>query len=120
MDEETHTYFFSPPVDYTDSAIYISVETYPFDFIPVECTTGQHENFYYSANHPVQSIKIGNQDNASMYNDVYEDKMPKTITYQNFKAGDILHIEVKYDWFDSPHKDYTVKVHSKMNLPITD
>jgi hypothetical protein len=45
--------------------------------------------------------------------------MPNVITLYGFVADEKIRLEIKYDWFNSPHKDYTVKVHSKMNVPIT-
>ena len=35
MDEEVHTYSFSPPK--ADGNLYITVETYPYDVVPVDC-----------------------------------------------------------------------------------
>ena len=29
-------------------------------------------------------------------------------------------MEVKYKWYDSPARDYTVKVYSKMDIPVKD
>jgi hypothetical protein len=37
-----------------------------------------------------------------------------------YQAGDIFAVDVKYEWFDSPGNDYTVKVHSQMDITITD
>lgn len=37
-----------------------------------------------------------------------------------FAPGDDIIIMAWYTWHGSPHKDYTVKVYSKMDLPVTE
>ena len=55
---------------------------------------------------------------AKRYPDVQHIPIPiNTLKYQ---AGDIFAVDVKYDWNGSPGNDYTVKVHSKMDIKITD
>ena len=52
----------------------------------------------------------------------YVDAMHIPIVINTFKyqTGDIFAVDVKYDWLGSKGNDYTVKVHSKMDITIRD
>ena len=34
---------------------------------------------------------------------------------KDYKAGDKFKINIRYTWYGSPHKDFTVKVYSKQD-----
>jgi len=48
------------------------------------------------------------------------DYVHNPIKLTEFVPGEKLKLEIKYLWFNSPHRDYTIKIHSKMNIPIYD
>jgi len=55
MDEETHIYTLVTPEDYKDvGPIFLTIETYPFDFIPLECTTDDKP---FASETPFQYLK---------------------------------------------------------------
>lgn len=39
---------------------------------------------------------------------------------EDYKEKFIYAIDIKYTWFDSPHKDYTLKAYSRHNITIFD
>jgi len=45
---------------------------------------------------------------------------PIIIPEANYAAGTVFELAVKYLWFGSPYKDYTVKVYSKQDLVVRD
>lgn len=38
----------------------------------------------------------------------------------SYSGGDVFKVRAKYNWFDSPAKDYTVKIYSKQSLEVKD
>ena len=48
------------------------------------------------------------------------DQFSKPILITTYNGGDVFQIKVDYTWFNTPHKDYTVKIYSKQDLSIKD
>ena len=120
MDDNFNTYFFETPEKNGD--MYITVETYSDNIVPLSCTESEE------AEAPLVMIVVykanagGDEKFRRVAAQRYEDMQHVPIPIKNFQysAGDIFAIDVKYTWNGSPHKDYTVKVHSKMDIRITD
>lgn len=43
-----------------------------------------------------------------------------TLKEADYQAGQMHAIDIIFGWVNSPHKDYTVKVYSKMSVTIKD
>ena len=50
---------------------------------------------------------------------MYSDQFTYPLLLTQYSAGTVFSIKVKYTWFDSPAKDYTVKIYSKQSSDIT-
>lgn len=46
--------------------------------------------------------------------------MPILVKEADYKKGQDYTLTVEYKWFNSPFRDYTVKVYSKQDVPIKD
>lgn len=42
------------------------------------------------------------------------------MTESQYSANDVFELNIKYLWFNSPHKEYTVTVYSKQDLTVRD
>lgn len=107
-----------------DGDLYFSVESYFNNMIPPVCTTGTYE----STNAQGQTV-TGSSTKPLLYFALYDAANPNTILqykyymeqYQkpmvvleaDYSANTVFLIGVKYLWFGSPFKDYTVKVYTK-------
>jgi hypothetical protein len=83
MDEEMHSYYFTPSV--AEGNLYVTVETYSYDIIPYECKGNWASDLY---NVPVNNIKLY-ADDKLIYEDTYEDTFanPILIQEENYDAG---------------------------------
>jgi len=45
---------------------------------------------------------------------------PFMIPDSNYAAGQRFAVDIKYNWFGIPHKDYTLKVYSRQSIDVTD
>jgi hypothetical protein len=43
---------------------------------------------------------------------------PILLTEEEYQSGSEYQIKISYKWFNSHARDYTVKVYSKMDIPI--
>lgn len=67
---------------------------------------------------PVANIEISRVKNNELYQfrkDLYMESVhnPTLVEENEYEADQLWMISVRYQWFGSPHRDYTVKVHSK-------
>lgn len=110
MNEEEHTHYMTVPAK--DGSLYFSVETYYQEMIPNECTTGEYSG--YTLPNPVLDMSLY-EDGSSSYTTykVYSDQFNYPFLITDYTAGTVFSLKVTYTWFDSPHKDYTVKLYSK-------
>ena len=127
MDDKFHSYYFEVPTK--DDDFYITVETYSENIVPLQCTTSDESHEYLPADltSPQVSIivyKANETDKqftkvtAKRYLDMMH--IPIKINTLQYQAGDVFAVDVKYQWFGSTGNDYTVKVHSKMDITIRD
>ena len=133
MDEAQHIYKFTVPQDAqinANDALYVTVEGYYSEVIPMSCFM---ENSGQSRQHPIQDWRVDNvtPNGAKMYAYyIMEDMMhtPAMITQYDagapdaggFEAGGSFEVRVTYTWHDSPFKDYTVKVYSHWDTPVSE
>ena len=112
MDEYDHNYYITVPEN--DGFLYFSVETYYQEMIPNECTTGTYIG--YQLPNPVVEVTIY-EDGSSAYSayKVYSDQFNYPFLITSYSSGTVFRVQVKYIWFDSPAKDYTVKLYSKQS-----
>jgi hypothetical protein len=120
MDESTYSYYITVPEN--EGALYFTVESYYQNLIPNECTSGtvtfSNGNSANLAN-PLLDYEVW-KDGASSYlaYKYVSDQFSYPILVTSYNAGDIFKVVVKYMWFDSPAKDYTVKIYSKQTLEV--
>jgi hypothetical protein len=122
MDEAYHKYYITVPAN--DGALYFTVETYYQDVIPNECTTGT-VTFSSGATSTLPNPLLHYQvwkDGASAYSayKYVSDQFSYPILLTSYSAGDVFKVVVGYTWFNSPAKDYTVKIYSKQSLSVKD
>jgi|VirMetMinimDraft_7_1064189.scaffolds.fasta_scaffold315291_1 hypothetical protein len=104
--------------------LYFSVESYFLDMIPNGCTTGQYT---YTDSNGAQQTATQTKPlvyfalyNAADTNTVLQYKYyveqyqkPMVVLEADYSANTVFLLGVRYLWFGSPFKDYTVKVYSK-------
>jgi hypothetical protein len=49
---------------------------------------------------------------------MYPDQFSKPMLISTYNAGDVFKVNVRFDWFNSQAKDYTVKIYSKATSVI--
>ena len=102
----------------------MTVETYYAEIIPSECTQGYDSNnylsFYPTLQFFVQEDRINYNRNPINNEYMYYDDSFHISIQIDYSPGTTYAIAVKYDWHDSPAKDYTVKVYSKHNVQVKD
>ena len=118
MDEAFHNYYITVPK--YDGALYFTVETYYQDIIPNECTTGSvtfSNGSSATLSNPLLDYEVW-KDGASSYTayKYVSDQFSYPILLTTYSAGDVFKVVVGYKWFNSPAKDYTVKIYSKQSL----
>jgi len=64
-------------------------------------------------------VKKGRQTIGFEYYAEYYHK-PILLKEADYRKNQDLTIEVKYKWYESPARDYTVKVYSQMEVPVKD
>lgn len=110
--ETAHQYYYTPTSK--DGDLYFTVETYPYQVIPMVCL-GAVNSFGSTVSYPIVYIKVvqngTNMIGYKYFYNVYHD--PILITEANYKAGEELKVEITYQWAGSPIPDYTLKVYSK-------
>ena len=109
----TRTY--SVNIPQLNGDLYFSVDTYyPWIIDYGKCST----------TYPIAKITLHKNDPAASYfkGKQYYDafSIPIMLTESDYAAGDTIYMKVRYDWNGSPVNDYTLKVHSKMDLEIVD
>jgi hypothetical protein len=120
MDEAYHSYYITVPAN--DGALYFTVETYYQNTIPTECTTGSvtfSNGATSTFSTPLVDYEVW-KDGASSYT-AYKyasDQFSYPILQTTYSAGDVYKVVVGYTWFNSPAKDYTVKIYSKQSLEV--
>jgi len=112
MDENYYYYYMTVPEN--DGSLYFTAETYYQEMIPNECTTGSYVG--YTLPNPVIDMSLF-EDGSSSYSayKVYSDQFNYPFLITSYSAGTVFSLKVKYTWFDSPAKDYTVKLYSKQS-----
>lgn len=120
MDELYHNYYITVPA--FDGALYFTVESYYQELIPNECTSGTvsfSNGSTASLANPLLDYEVW-KDGASTYSayKYVSDQFSYPILMTTYNAGDVFKIVVGYTWFNSPAKDYTVKIYSKQSLQV--
>lgn len=96
---------------------YFNVETYPYNVVPISCTTGSTTSGQ-SVNYPVAYIAVYNSNNLASAIDykyyVAQAHNPILIASSAWTAGDRYTIGVQYQWIGSPGNQYTLKAYSKL------
>ena len=119
MDEQVNEYTFTAPSN--GKTIYFTVETYYQDVIPNECTTGDYRRsngYVLRLPNPLVAFQVYRKGKYSSSKTLvdsvhYTDQKHTPIVFNGYySSGQTFVIRVKYTWFGSPHKDYTVKVYS--------
>ena len=102
-------YEFTPPTK--NGEMYMTVETYMYNIIPEPCTTGMIDG--YAGNSPWVEFDVyhGDSNPYSYAWDIMHS--PLLIRENEYAANDLFDIRVRYDWYWSPAKDFTVKIYSK-------
>lgn len=128
-DENFKDFYVSVPEQSGD--LYFVVESYPLNSVPSTCTTGTYTYTDVSGNqqqgtaiHPLLYVALYDASNLATpiqykyYIEQYH--RPIHIKEADYVANKVFKIVVKYLWFNSPHKDYTVSVYSKQDLKVSD
>lgn len=107
--ERTYKYEFTPPTKNGD--MYMTVETYMYNIIPEPCTTGRKDG--YLGNSPWVEFDVYHGD-SNPYSYIWDIMhSPLRIKENEYTANELFDIRVRYDWYWSPAKDFTVKIYSK-------
>lgn len=99
------------------------METYAFNIIPYECTTGYDSETGEYSQVPVVTFSVSWGDDSD--NEITKEYLdyqhqPIMIPQGRFSMGDTFEISVNYKWFGSPRRDFTVKAYSYDGREITD
>lgn len=116
MENDKYFYFyFTPPK--VDGHIYFSVETYFSKVVPKQCTKGK---YFYSdgtsvdKSHPLVSFRLYESGKEQyLQTAYYGDQYHRPFLLKTYEAGKSYSLRVRYTWYGSPHKDFTVKAYSR-------
>lgn len=86
------------------------METYGFNIVPYECTTGYDSTEKLFSELPVVYFQVGYGLNFRELE--YMDYQHQPIMIQNTDDVTEFEIMVDYNWFGSPRRDFTVKVYA--------
>ena len=127
MDEDLHRYKVEIPRK-EGTTLYFNVESYYPGIVPTSCTTGAYtytnimdKDITVQLQNPVvywAVFKRGTRDKLDF--NVHADSYANPIIVVDYQEGDVFEMDVQYEWFDSPARDYTVSVYAQENLTVRD
>ena len=109
--EEEHWYEFQPLSN--DSDLYMTVETYSYNIVPEVCTSESVGGYFGTSPFAYFDVYYGGENPYSYFWDYAHS--PLHIKEGEYRAGQTFDIMVKYEWYGSPARDFTVKIYSKHN-----
>lgn len=109
IDASEEQYEFSYTASTNDMPVYFTVETYSFNIVPYTCTMAYDSDTEQYADTPIVLLDIYyGAENPWEY---YMDYQHRPIMVDNYSLEQ-FRILVKYSWYGSPRKDFTLKVYS--------
>ena len=125
-DSDESQFEFTVAVPEKNGDLYFNVDSYYYNMMPAECTTGSYpdiEGNQVNVFLPIVALIVTNQrTNESDYEYYFEQQSrPIYVSSEAYEAGDTFTVEVYRGYMDDyPHKDFTLSVYSKQNLSILD
>lgn len=121
MENDKYFYFnFTPPS--VLGHIYFSVETYFSKVVPKQCTKGKYfysDGTFVEKSHPLVSFRLYEAGNEQyLQTAYYGDQYHRPFLLKTYEAGKQYTLRVRYTWYGSPHKDFTVKAYSKFPATV--